>query len=114
MPAPSPRRLLVVMPAWNEEATVGQTLAEIRGTMPGTDVLVVNDGSTDQTSAVAAASGAMVLDLPINLGVRMEYFGIVRRRNHQLSPGAERVLEALRAASHKLYQARNGSHWPGV
>jgi DNA-binding transcriptional LysR family regulator len=52
--------------------------------------------------------------LPINLGVRMEYFGIVRRRNHQLSPGAERVLEALRAASHKLYQARSGSHWPGV
>jgi DNA-binding transcriptional LysR family regulator len=49
--------------------------------------------------------------LPINLGVRMEYYGIVRRRNHQLSPGAERVLEALRAASRKLYQDRNDAGW---
>jgi hypothetical protein len=39
----------------------------------------------------------------------MEYFGIVRRRNHQLSPGAERVLEALRAASNKLYQNRHAA-----
>jgi len=49
--------------------------------------------------------------LPINLGVRMEYYGIVRRRNHQLSPGAERVLEALRTAAHMLYRDRSDAGW---
>ena len=41
--------------------------------------------------------------LPIELGVRMEFFGIIRRRDQLLSPGAERVLEALRATARRLY-----------
>src|SRR5690606_39527070 len=41
--------------------------------------------------------------LPIELGVRMESFGIIRRRGQPLSPGAERVLEALRATARRLY-----------
>ncbi len=69
MPATPARRLLIVVPAWNEETTVGTTIAEIREKVPGARVIVVNDGSTDRTAAVAATAGAMVLDLPINLGV---------------------------------------------
>ena len=41
--------------------------------------------------------------LPIELGVRMEYFGLVRRRDQVLSPAAERMLEALRATARRLY-----------
>jgi DNA-binding transcriptional LysR family regulator len=41
--------------------------------------------------------------LPIELGVRMEFFGIIRRRDHLLSPGAQSVLEALRATALRLY-----------
>ena len=41
--------------------------------------------------------------LPIELGVRMEFFGIIRRRDHMLSPGAERVLEALRETARRIY-----------
>lgn len=41
--------------------------------------------------------------LPIQLGVRMEFFGIIRRRDQLLSPGAERVLEALRSTARRLY-----------
>jgi DNA-binding transcriptional LysR family regulator len=41
--------------------------------------------------------------LPLELGVSMESFGIVRRRGHALSPAAERVLEALRATAQRLY-----------
>ncbi|QNN69601.1 LysR substrate-binding domain-containing protein [Thermomonas carbonis] len=44
-----------------------------------------------------------MLVLPIELGVRMEYFGIVRRRDHLLSPGADRVLQALRATARRIY-----------
>lgn len=41
--------------------------------------------------------------LPIDLGVRMEFFGIIRRRDQLLSPAAERVLEAVRLTARRLY-----------
>ena len=62
-------RTLIVVPAWNEEQSVGSTIAEIRAALPAVDVLVVDDGSTDRTAGVAAEAGALVLRLPFNLGV---------------------------------------------
>ena len=54
--------------------------------------------------AVAAHVQARQLTaLPIALGVHMQEFGIIRRRDQQLTPAAERVLEALHAAAQKLY-----------
>lgn len=58
---------LVVIPAWNEAATVATVVSSVRSA--GFDVLVVNDGSGDETSALAAAAGATVVDLPFNMGV---------------------------------------------
>ena len=71
MPAalPTDPRVLVVVPAWNEEAAVATTVTQLRSTYPAHDVLVVDDGSGDRTAAVAAAAGAMVCILPFNLGV---------------------------------------------
>ena len=63
------RRVLIVVPAWNEEAAVGQTVREIFAEVPGVDVLVVDDGSVDLTAKVAREAGARVLELPYNLGV---------------------------------------------
>jgi glycosyltransferase involved in cell wall biosynthesis len=65
----SHRSLLVIVPAWNEEESVGSVVADLVQAVPYADVLVVNDGSTDQTSSVARKAGAQVLDLPVNLGV---------------------------------------------
>lgn len=62
-------QLLVIIPAWNEQETIAAVLAEARAAVPDADLLVVNDGSTDHTSQIASRSGALVLDLPINLGV---------------------------------------------
>lgn len=62
-------RVLVIMPAWNESESVGNTIREVLAAGELYDVLVVNDGSTDATADVAAAAGAMVLNLPFNLGV---------------------------------------------
>jgi glycosyltransferase involved in cell wall biosynthesis len=62
-------RLLVAVPAWNEEDTVAQVVHEVRTHLPHADVLVVDDGSTDYTARVARAAGATVLLLPFNVGV---------------------------------------------
>lgn len=60
----------MIVPAWNEREALPGVLAELATALPEADVLVVNDGSTDGTAEVARASGtAMVLDLPLNLGV---------------------------------------------
>lgn len=63
------KRLLVVIPAYNEEASVAGVIAEVRVTLPTTDILVVDDGSRDSTSARASSAGAVVMRLPFNLGV---------------------------------------------
>ena len=57
------RDVLLVLPAWNEAESLRVLLPEVRRAAPGLDVLVVNDGSTDETAAVARAAGARVLDL---------------------------------------------------
>ncbi|WP_198415921.1 glycosyltransferase family 2 protein [Cryobacterium sp. TMT2-10] len=62
-------RTLIVMPAFNEAESVGDVIREIQSKLPGADCLVVNDGSTDATTAVARAAGATVAVLPFNLGV---------------------------------------------
>jgi len=62
-------KALIVVPAWNEEQSVGETVREIRAAAPDASVLVINDGSTDRTSVVARDAGALVLELPYNLGV---------------------------------------------
>ncbi len=63
------RRVLVIIPAWNEQGSVAETVHEVRRTNPGVDVLVVDDGSTDATAERALSAGAMVCSLPFNLGV---------------------------------------------
>lgn len=62
-------RVLVIVPAWNEEQNVGDTIREIRAADPAYDVVVVDDGSIDATRAIAAQAGAIVLSLPFNMGV---------------------------------------------
>jgi glycosyltransferase involved in cell wall biosynthesis len=63
------KRVLIVIPAWNEEASVADVVREVHGELPGVGVLVVDDGSKDRTYTVAAEAGAAVARLPYNLGV---------------------------------------------
>ncbi|WP_104162432.1 glycosyltransferase family 2 protein [Cryobacterium sp. N22] len=62
-------RTLIVMPAFNEEESVGDVVREVFSALPGVHCLVVNDGSADQTTAFARRAGAVVAELPVNLGV---------------------------------------------
>ena len=59
--------VLVVVPAFNEAASIGQVLDGIQS--HGFQVLVIDDGSTDETSVVAHQKNAIVLSLSLNIGV---------------------------------------------
>jgi glycosyltransferase involved in cell wall biosynthesis len=62
--------VVVFIPAWNEEENLPAVLDELYTDLPGADVLVVDDGSTDATGEVARAHGAHVLAFPENRGLR--------------------------------------------
>ena len=61
--------MLVVVPAFNEEVALPGVLKELREETPDLDILVVDDGSSDGTSAVAHRAGVAVATLPYNLGI---------------------------------------------
>lgn len=62
-------KLLVVIPAYNEEASLPAVVADLEKTCPQYDYLIVNDGSTDSTARLCRENGYNMLDLPINLGL---------------------------------------------
>ena len=61
-------RTLVVIPAWNEQHSIGKVLEEINRLYPYLDILVVDDGSHDSTAEIARRNGAKVISHNGNLG----------------------------------------------
>ncbi len=61
-------KIIVIVPAYNEEQTIGGVLRGVRGVLPDADILVVNDGSGDKAVDVAKRAGAKVVSLPYNMG----------------------------------------------
>lgn len=111
----SPDRTLAIVPAYNEAGGVRSVVTQLLG-HPGIDVLVVDDGSTDETAALASEAGAEVVRLPINLGIGGALrtgFRIARDRGYssafqfdadgQHDAGhIETILEPVRAGSADL------------
>jgi len=62
-------KILVIVPAYNEEGAILQVIEDIRQVMPVLDILVINDSSTDQTEAKVMNAGCPVISLPFNLGI---------------------------------------------
>ncbi|MBA2517033.1 MAG: glycosyltransferase family 2 protein [Solirubrobacterales bacterium] len=62
-------RRLAVVPAYNEAETVGRVVAALHREAPDWDVLVIDDGSTDETAVIATHAGATVVRHPFNLGI---------------------------------------------
>lgn len=63
------RDVLIVIPAFNESEAIADVIRDVLAAVPEAGCLVVDDGSRDNTAAVAKAAGATVLELPVNLGV---------------------------------------------
>lgn len=62
-------KVLVIIPAYNEEANIEAVVEELRRDCPELDYIVVNDGSRDGTAGICRAHGYPLLDLPVNLGL---------------------------------------------
>ena len=63
------KKTLVIIPAYNEQGSIGAVVENIRNHVTDADILVVNDGSQDRTARTARESGAMVISLPYNMGI---------------------------------------------
>ena len=62
-------KLLIIVPAYNEQANIAGTIQDIRRNMPDADYIVINDCSSDDTKKILRTDGAAYLDLPVNLGI---------------------------------------------
>jgi glycosyltransferase involved in cell wall biosynthesis len=63
------QRVAVIVPAYNEEYTIGGVVRNIKALGEGYHAIVINDNSNDQTSLIARQEGAVVIDLACNLGI---------------------------------------------
>lgn len=129
-----PSGILIVMPAWNEAEAIGDTIRDIKRVEPEMDILVVDDGSRDDTANIAANAGAVVLRLPFNLGVggamrtgfkyalRNGYSGVIQvdSDGQHMPEDIAKVLQGLQIADISIgarfagkgdYQARGPRRW---
>ncbi|UCD33870.1 MAG: glycosyltransferase, partial [Desulfobacterales bacterium] len=58
----------IIIPAYNETDNIGHLVATIKDLYPDFEIIVVNDGSTDNTGTVAKDAGAKVYSHPYNIG----------------------------------------------
>ena len=61
--------VLVIIPAYNEEANIGRVAENLVRNHPELDYVIVNDGSADRTAEICRENGYCLLDLPVNLGL---------------------------------------------
>lgn len=63
------KTILIIVPAYQEELNILRVIEDIQTHLPEADILVVNDGSIDQTSLLARNAGVKVIDHPYNMGI---------------------------------------------
>lgn len=62
-------KILIIIPAFNEQASIQGVLSAVKKHLPGADIVVVNDGSADATALIAEKEGVVVLNHPYNMGI---------------------------------------------
>ena len=58
----------IIIPAYNEAETIGDMIREIKALYPESEVIVINDGSKDETGKIATEAGGIVYNHPFNIG----------------------------------------------
>ena len=101
---PARMKKIAIVPAYNEEKTIGAVLAELKESCPDFDILVVDDGSTDRTAEVArTVPGARVISLPVNVGIGgAVQTGFIYARRH----GCDLAVQVDADGQHKPSEVR--------
>ena len=63
------KKVLIIVPAYNEAKSIERVLRSIKEESPNSDIVVINDGSRDNTAAIAERNGVNVVSAPYNLGI---------------------------------------------
>lgn len=63
------KRVIAIIPAYNEEANIISTVEDLKANAPGVDYVVINDGSKDATAAICREHGYDLVSLPVNTGL---------------------------------------------
>lgn len=66
-------KVLAIIPAYNEEDCIVQTVRELQSISPETDYVVINDGSRDATAQLCRDNGFNMIDLPVNSGLTVGF-----------------------------------------
>ena len=67
------RRVLAIIPAYNEEESLQTTVEELKAVAPDIDFIVINDGSADDTAGICHRNGYPIIDLPVNGGLTVGF-----------------------------------------
>jgi glycosyltransferase involved in cell wall biosynthesis len=99
-----PADISLVIPAYNEADIIGQVVVALGGTAPWREVLVVDDGSSDDTAGIAAAAGARVIRHPYNKGNGAAVKTAIRHASGEYllivdGDGQHRPADAVRVAA---------------
>jgi glycosyltransferase involved in cell wall biosynthesis len=88
IPDPPPEAVSIVIPAFNEQGSIAESIRDVRTAMDQSgiqyELIVVDDGSQDETAALAETEGAQVLRLPENAGYGAALKAGIRRAQHDL------------------------------
>ena len=96
-------KLLVAIPALNEELSIVEVIVTTQKNLPEAKILVIDDGSTDRTAQFARSTGATVISLPFNVGVG----GALRVAfKFALENGIDQVLQIDADGQHLPEEAR--------
>lgn len=69
------KKLLLIIPAYNEEENIARVVGELRNNYPQLDFVVINDGSKDRTAQICRKLGVRLVDFPVNLGLAGAFQG---------------------------------------
>jgi glycosyltransferase involved in cell wall biosynthesis len=114
----------VVIPALNEEPAIARTIDDLRRALSGlaSELIVVDDGSTDRTAAIAAEAGARVVSHPDNIGygrslkdgiaaAQYDIVGIIDADGTYLASDLPRLVSELDRGFDMVVGARSGEHY---